>query len=65
MCKSERDRIPVAMAAALKHFQFPGMCEFKGKAVMNSGFNDTARCALATVCITTVNWGCNEIVFQA
>lgn len=63
--KSERDRISVAMAAAIKHFEFPGMCGFKGKVVMNSGINDTARCALATAHITAVNCVCNGVVFQA
>lgn len=41
------------------------MCGFKGKAVMSSGINDTARCAPATARITAVNWGCNGLLFQA
>lgn len=41
------------------------MCGFKGRAVMSSGINDTARCAPATARITAVNWVCNGAVFQA
>lgn len=41
------------------------MCGFKGKAVMSSGSNDTARCAPATAWITAVNWVCNGVLFQA
>lgn len=53
--KVKETRISVAMAAAIKHFKFSGMCGFKDKAVMNSGINDTARCAPATAHITAVN----------
>lgn len=54
------------MAAAIKTLSIPpGVCGFKGKVVMSSGINDTARCAPATARITAVNWVCDGVVFQA
>lgn len=35
------------------------VCGFKAEAVMNSGINDTARCAPGTARPAAVNWGCN------